>query len=71
MGEIALTSNEFKTAERLKKDYWLYVVFNCESTRDLHIVNNPATMEWKPVMLVEHYFVKPAAIMDAAQSSTP
>ena len=31
VGEIALTSNEYKTAERLKKDYWLYAVFNCAS----------------------------------------
>src|SRR2546426_9269500 len=29
VGEIALSSNEYKTAERLKKDYWLYAVFNC------------------------------------------
>ena len=29
VGEIALTDNEYKTAERLKGDYWLYVVFNC------------------------------------------
>lgn len=29
IGEIALTTNEYKTAERLKHDYWLYAVFNC------------------------------------------
>ena len=29
VGEIALTANEYKTAERLKSDYWLYAVFNC------------------------------------------
>ncbi len=29
IGEVALTTNEYKTAERLKNDYWLYVVFNC------------------------------------------
>jgi hypothetical protein len=67
VGEIALSSNEFRTAERLKKDYWLYVVFDCATTPKLHVVNNPATMEWKPVVRVEHFFVKPAAILDAAQ----
>src|SRR5262249_14101751 len=28
VAEIALTTNEYKTADRLKKDYWLYAVFN-------------------------------------------
>ncbi len=36
VGEIALTSNEYKTAERLKQDYWLYVVFNCATTPEVH-----------------------------------
>lgn len=70
VGEIALTSNEFKTAERLKKDYWLYVVFNCASTRDLHIVHDPVTMQWKPIMRVEHFFVKPTDILGAAKPQT-
>jgi superfamily II DNA or RNA helicase len=67
VGEVALSSNEFKTAERLKKDYWLYVVFNCTATPELHVVNNPATMEWKPVVRVEQYMVKPASILAASQ----
>ena len=28
-GEIALTANEYKTAQRLGRDYSLYVVFHC------------------------------------------
>ena len=32
VGEIALTANEYKTAGRLKSDYWLYAVFNCGGT---------------------------------------
>src|SRR5271165_199768 len=70
IGEIALTSNEFKTAERLKKDYWLYVVLECASALDLHIVCNPATMDWKPVVRVEHFFVKPTAVFDAEKLQT-
>jgi hypothetical protein len=70
VGEIALTSNEFKTAERLKKDYWLYVVFECASAHDLQIVCNPATMDWKPVVRVEHFFVNPTAVFDAAKLQT-
>jgi hypothetical protein len=44
VGEIALTSNEYKTAERLKKDYWLYAVFNCAADPKVHLVHpaNPA-----------------------------
>ena len=36
VGEVALSANEYKTAERLKRDYWLYVVFNCGTTPELH-----------------------------------
>ena len=32
VGEVALSGNEYRTAQRLKKDYWLYVVFNCAGT---------------------------------------
>jgi hypothetical protein len=37
VGEVALTANEFKTAERLKGDYWLYVVYNCASKPEVHV----------------------------------
>jgi SNF2 family DNA or RNA helicase len=55
--EVALTTNEYKTAERLKRDFWLYVVFNCASTPDIHIVRDPALLGWKPIIKVEHYQV--------------
>ena len=29
VGEIALTANEYKTAGRLKADYWLYAIYHC------------------------------------------
>ena len=67
VGEVALTGNEYKTAERLKNDYWLYVVFNCGSKAQMHIVQNPATLGWEPIVRVEHYHVGAAAIMCAAQ----
>jgi hypothetical protein len=67
VGEVALTSNEFKTAERLKNDYWLYVVFNCAGGRDLHLVPDPARLGWKPVVMVEHYHVAASEILDAAR----
>jgi superfamily II DNA or RNA helicase len=70
VGEIALSANEFRTSERLKKDYWLYAVFDCATTPTLHIVNDPATMEWKPVVRVEHFFVKPSSILGAQEPPT-
>jgi len=67
VGEVALTSNEFKTAERLKDDFWLYVVFNCATAPECHVVRNPAKMGWKPVRVVEHYHVGPQAILKAEE----
>ncbi|MBN2034421.1 MAG: DUF3883 domain-containing protein [Deltaproteobacteria bacterium] len=57
IGEVALTSNEYKTAERLKKDYWLYVVFNCATNPDMHVIQDPSRLGWKPIVKVEHYHV--------------
>lgn len=64
IGIIALSENEYRTAERLKKDYWLYTVFNCASTPELHIVQNPARLSWQPVMAVEHYRLGAESIVE-------
>ena len=65
VGEVALTTNEYKTAERLKNDYWLYVVFNCATAPEVHTIKDPARMGWKPVVKVEHYSVGAEAILQA------
>lgn len=65
VGEVGLTTNEFKTAERLKDDYWLYVVFNCGSAPEVHRVHNPARLGWQPVVTVEHYQLDANAILRA------
>ncbi|MGH9852279.1 MAG: DUF3883 domain-containing protein, partial [Blastocatellia bacterium] len=67
VGEVALTSNEYKTAERLKNDYWLYVVFNCATTPEIKIIRDPARLGWEPVVKVEHYHVGPEEIIKSAQ----
>ncbi|BAU47453.1 helicase [Sulfurifustis variabilis] len=55
-GEIALTTNEYKTAQRLGNDYWLYVVFHCATPNpSVNILRNPATLDWQPIVKVEHY----------------
>jgi len=41
-GAIALTPNEWFMAQRLKEEYWLYVVANASMTPQLYTVQNPA-----------------------------
>jgi len=67
VGEVALTTNEYKTAERLKNDYWLYVVYNCGSQPEVHIIRDPARLGWKPIVTVEHYSVDVRAIIAAEE----
>lgn len=67
IGEVALSSNEYRTAQRLRQDYWLYVVFNCATTPDIKVVRDPALqMDWEPVVRIEQYHVKPYAVIQAA-----
>jgi len=54
-GEIALTSNEYNTAKRLKKDYWLYVVFHCATNPSLNAIRDPAQLDWQPIVKIEQY----------------
>ena len=55
MIRVALSKNEYRTAERLEGDYWLHVVFNCAGTHERHIVQNRTRLGWQPVMAVERY----------------
>ncbi len=66
VGEIALSSNEYKTAERLKKDYWLYAVFNCIAEPKIHVVQDPVRLGWEPIITIEHFHVGAATIIKAA-----
>jgi len=82
VGEIALTTNEYRTAERLKKDYWLYAVFNClpaeqvgqsagegaTAAPELHAIRDPARLGWQSVVQVEHYHVSARQILGVAGS---
>ena len=64
VGEVALSDNEYKTAERLKNDYWLYVVFNCGTKPELHLIHDPARLGWQPVVQVAHYHLGSDAILN-------
>ena len=65
IGNIGLTSNEYKTAQRLKEDYWLYVVFNCATQPSIQLVQDPAKLGWKPIVKIEHYHVSSKEILSA------
>ena len=67
VGEVALTTNEYHTALRLKRDYWLYAVFNCASKPVAHGIQDPARMGWEPIMKIEHYHVSAQAILQHSQ----
>ena len=67
-GEVALTTNEYKTAVRLKDDYWLYVVFDAGTDNpNLQIVRDPARLGWEPLTKVEHYHVGAQVIIEAGK----
>ena len=69
VGEIALTTHEYKTAQRLQQDYWLYVAFNCATFPEVHLIHDPARMGWKPVVRVEHYHVQANEILRSETTS--
>ncbi len=43
VGGVALTPNEWIKAQRFGKDYWLYVVVNCKTKPELHLIQDPAS----------------------------
>ena len=65
VGEVVLTTNEYKAAERLRKDYWLYVVFTCATQPAIHAINDPVRLGWQPLIKVEHYHLPAEAILKA------
>jgi hypothetical protein len=64
VGEIALSPNEYNTAQRLKKDYWLYVVYNCANRPEVHIHQDPAKLGWEMVETVVHYKIGSNKILE-------
>jgi hypothetical protein len=59
IGDIAVTGNEYKTAQRLGNDYWLYIVSDCARPEHrIDILRNPATLDWEPIIKIEHYLLR-------------
>jgi hypothetical protein len=63
IGEIALTANEYKTAQRLGDDYWLYVVFNCATQPQVTLIQNPARFDWEPLSKIDCYRIAAETIL--------
>ena len=55
VGEIALTANEYKAAQSLGDEYWLYVVFNCAFDPQVTAIQNPARLEWEALSKIDCY----------------
>jgi hypothetical protein len=66
VGEVALSANEYRTAQRLGADYWLYVAYKCGEKPELHMIHDPARLGWKPVVRVEHYHLGSNEILRSA-----
>lgn len=69
VGVVALSENEYRTAQRLKGDYWLYTVFNCAGTPKLHVIQDPIRLGWKAVITVEHYQLGAEQILQRSTSN--
>ena len=63
VGEIALTANEYKTAQRMGEEYWLYVVFNCASQPQVTTIRNPARFDWEPLSKIDCYRLEAETIL--------
>jgi hypothetical protein len=70
IGEISVTVNEYKTAQRLLDDYWLYVVYHCSSRPEIHRIQNPAQLNWHAIVQVEHYLVEPDNIISKSANQS-
>ncbi|MEQ8191688.1 MAG: DUF3883 domain-containing protein, partial [Candidatus Eremiobacterota bacterium] len=64
VGDIALSYNEHRTAERLRKDYWLYVVYNCATRPEIKIHQDPYSLGCIPVTKIEHYQLSAKKILE-------
>ncbi|MBN1909331.1 MAG: DUF3883 domain-containing protein [Pirellulales bacterium] len=68
VGGVALTPNEWIKAQRFGNDYWLYVVVNCKTTPELHVIQDPASkLSPKEEVSVVRYMVGQGDWRNAAE----
>lgn len=69
VGGVALTPNEWIKAQRFGKDYWLYVVVNCHTKPELHLIQDPASkLNPKEEVSVVRYMVGQADWKKASET---
>jgi len=67
-GTVILSPNEYQMARKLGADYWLYVVFHCETdTPQLEIINDPAKLIWQTMPQLDHYQLQANVIKGEAE----
>jgi superfamily II DNA or RNA helicase len=71
VGDIALTANEYKTAQSLGDEYWLYVVFNCASEPQVSAIQNPASLEWEALSKIDCYRIGAEGLLRVKEPSHP
>jgi hypothetical protein len=64
VGEIALTANEYRAAQSLGDDYWLYVVFKCASAPQVTTIQNPARLEWEALSKIDCYRIGAEGLLE-------
>jgi len=59
VGAVALTPNEWLMAQRLKKEYWLYIVVNAAKSPELYLIHDPyANLKPDKEIDIVRYIVK-------------
>jgi hypothetical protein len=43
------------------------VVYNCGTEPDIHTIQDPVRMDWKPLVKVEHYQVAARAVLETPE----
>lgn len=59
---VFLTRHEHETARKLGQDYWLYVVYNCNTKPEIHCLQDPAQLPLEPVRVIERWRLGPDAV---------
>jgi len=69
-GPIALTTNEWFTAQRLGDEYWLYVVVDAATQPRLYLIQNPAAhLQPEEEVQVVRYVVAQEAWQGVAEAA--
>jgi hypothetical protein len=69
VGGISLTANEYKAAQSLGDEYWLYVVFNCSSEPRVTAIQNPAKLEWEALSKIDCYCIGAEGLLPSREQT--